>query len=483
MHRSSFLTLAAILGSAVLEPALAQAADPPATPGATPKDTPAASDASAPAQPPPQNDAPDAPDLGTTTLPPLPAPPHTLRQWNEVVALLDSRSVELILSKQRVIRAEGQARQALAGALPTISGRGSVGYSFSSQGAVGNDPGSGAITRAGSSISAQLSLSQPILAPRAWYGIHTADLGVESAKLSLEDQRRAALLSIAGAVVAVISAERVAEINRVGHKTALSRLALTRRRLLLGSATRLDVLRLEQDAQAAKASAISGDESLLRARESLGLTFNSDEAYGVAQGFSLNEMEGTLKSACAKGPLDQRPDVRAAQIDLELARRGIMDNKLAFAPTAVLSSSAGINNTPIASPSTFSWSIQAVLTLPLWDGGARYGAMRIAQAAEEEQKQKLSQVLQGAKVEFTQAKRAVLVAEEAQKVAEEQRNLAREAEALSQKAFESGAGTSFDLVDAAQKVRAAEIDLARKELDLVRARMSALLSGSARCAQ
>ncbi len=418
----------------------------------------------------------------SSILPPLPAAPHILRQWKEIVALVDSRSVDLMLSRQRVLRAEGQARQALAGALPTISGRASLGYNFSSQGALGNDPGSGAITRSGSSASAQLSVSQPILAPKAWYGIRTADLGVESAKLSVEDQRRAALLSVASAVIAVISAERVAEINREGHKTALARLAMTQRRLMLGSATRLDVLRLEQDAQAAKASAIGADESLLRARESLGLVFNSDEAYGVDPGFSLNEMEGTLRSTCAKGPVDQRPDIKAAQIDLELARRGIVDNKLSYAPTAVLSSSTGVNNQPISSPTTFSWSIQAVLTLPLWDGGARYGAMRIAQAAEEEQKLRLSAALQGAKVELSQAQRAVLVAEEARNVAEEQKILAREAEALSLKAFESGAGTSFDLVDTAQKVRAAEIDVARKELELVRARMGALLAGSARCA-
>lgn len=474
MHWRALVAVAVLVSTLAVEVSLVQAAEPPspAPSAGTPAEMPGVGPPTVPEQA----------EVDAAIPPPVPAPAHVLQRWNEALTLLDSRSIDLILARQRVVRAEGQARQALAGALPTLTGRGTLGYNYSTQGAVGSDPGSGTLTRSGSSASAQLSVSQPIFAPRAWYGIGTANLSVESAKLGFEDQRRTALTAIAEAIISVISAERVAEINRFGYKTALTRLALTRRKLLLGSATRLDVLRLEQDAQSAKASAITGDEGVLRAREALGLTFNSDEAYGVAQGFSLNEMEGTLKSACPKGSVDQRPDVRAAQVDLEIAQRGVTDNKLAFAPAASVQSSVGVTSQPISNPITFSWSIQAVLTIPLWDGGARYGAMRIAQTAEEEQKARLSAALQGAKVELSQTQRAVLVAEQARSVAEEQRKLALETETLSQKAFESGAGTSFDLVDAAQKARAAEIDLARKELDLVRTRMSALLAASARCA-
>ena len=45
-------------------------------------------------------------------------------------------------------------------------------------------------------------------------------------------------------------------------------------------------------------------------------------------------------------------------------------------------------------------------------------------------------------------------------------------------AYEAGTGTSFELVDTAQKARQAELDLTVKEFDVVRARLAALLANA-----
>ena len=47
---------------------------------------------------------------------------------------------------------------------------------------------------------------------------------------------------------------------------------------------------------------------------------------------------------------------------------------------------------------------------------------------------------------------------------------------LSRVAFESGTGTSFDLVDSGRRQREAELDLAVKEFDVVKAKIAALLA-------
>ena len=47
---------------------------------------------------------------------------------------------------------------------------------------------------------------------------------------------------------------------------------------------------------------------------------------------------------------------------------------------------------------------------------------------------------------------------------------------LAARAFAAGAGTSFDLVDAGKAERNAELDLAVKEFDLIKARITAVLA-------
>src|SRR6185436_17046256 len=94
-------------------------------------------------------------------------------------------------------------------------------------------------------------------------------------------------LRVASAVIAVVTAERVAELNRIGLRSALERLDLTSRKKGLGAATGLDVLRAQQDAELARATLVSGDESLRQSREALGLALGLPEAVGVSTDINL----------------------------------------------------------------------------------------------------------------------------------------------------------------------------------------------------
>src|SRR5262249_23358397 len=159
----------------------------------------------------------------------------------------------------------------------------------------------------------------------------------------------------------------------------LERLDLTRRKFRLGDGTQLDVLRAEQDAATTRSTLVSGDEALRQAREALGLALGSSEAHGVPPSISLNEIEGAVQSVCATGPLDQRPDIQQARNDLEVAKRGITSAWLAFSPTASLSTTLSIaNQTSNITQGPATWSLQALINIPLWEGGARYGSLKIA---------------------------------------------------------------------------------------------------------
>lgn len=460
-------------------------------------------------QAPAGTDAPQKPpsiDVEDPLLAPVPPAPHTITGFREVLSLLSNESLTLRIAQQDIERAKGQERTALAGVLPSVNGSASV--TATPWRELGCEPAESTVCafqaisqRQLSTSQAQVRVSQPFSA-RAWYAVGTAGKSVDATKLRAEDARRQAIAASASTIVSVVTAERVAEINRVALKASLQRLELTKRRKRLGSGTDLDIVRAEQDAATSRSQLVGGDENLRKARESLGQLFGKSDGYGVPTTFTLDDIEPALKSACKVAKPDERTDVLAAKADLEVAKRGVTDVKLGFLPTLELSTTLSTSSTqterasallftppvgdPVAIPKTdviaqqtSIWSIGALLTVPIWDGGARYGQMKTANANVEQAKTRVEQATVTATLEATQSQRAIHVAEQARTLSEKARDLARETARLSQVAFESGAGTSLDLIDSGRVLRQAELDLAVKELEVVRAKIAALLALSA----
>ncbi len=430
---------------------------------------------------------------GATPLPPrltiddpmladVAAPARVLATWRDAVRLVSTRDVEYAIALAEIERAEGVRRQALAAALPTVSASGAVTVQLIRNEITSVDFATGAPTTqtvpASPTAQAQITARHPILAPRAWHGIGTADAQIDVAKLSVEDRRRILVAAAADAVVGVVTSERVAEINRVGLHAAMERLQLTRRRQELGSGTMLDVVRFDQDVAIARATLIQGDESLRRARESLGVSLGETEPYGVPRGFTLDGLEADARAICQPTSLQDRADLRAARATIELAERGVTDADLLYLPTAEISTTATLSSEELATTDHFAWNVQALLTIPIWDGGARYGAHRAAVAEVDQARQRAMGLTRVARVESAQARRGIEVANQALVVARTSRDLAREVERLSQRAWEAGAGTSFDLVDAGRRVREAELQLAVREFELIRSQIAALLVAS-----
>jgi outer membrane protein TolC len=458
--------------------------------------------AGAGAQPPPPTPKAPAPPAGPVTAPgaptPAPLPPQIqvndpllapmppagkmLNNWKDALGFIMSRSTDLATALQEVEKAEGSARIALAAALPTITGTLTVTGQLITGQFISMANGVTISTPAPATnptMLAQLTAVQPILAPRAWYAIKTAQMTVSSNKLTVEDKKRTIFTGVASAIISVFTAERTAEINRNGLKSALSVLELTNRQFRLGTATKLDVVRAEQSAATARAALVSGDEALRQAREALGLALGFPEAYGVPPTISLNEIEGTVKNICAPSPLEERADIKKARNDIEIAKRGITDVWLQYSPTATLSSTASLSNTQQAtSGHKGAWNLVGVLTVPIWDGGVRYGNMRIARATHEEAKITLEAQMRAANLQIAQALRSVNVAEQARVVSEAARDYAKELARLTMAAYQLGTATNFDLVNTEQTWRAAELDLIVKEFAVIQAKLQALLATS-----
>jgi outer membrane protein, multidrug efflux system len=427
---------------------------------------------------------PSRPEVSDPMLVELPRPQRQLGSWQEALTQLRARSTDLATAYAEVLKAEAQSRIALAALLPTITGTATVTHqlitSQSNAGYVSTTTST--VSTSSDTLAGSLSLTQPLVDVKAWYDLRTARAAEVIQRLGVQSVKRSMTLSLATAVVSVVTAERVAEINRLSLRSALELLELTKKKAVLGTAMGLDVVRAEQNVSSTRSSIVSGDESLRQAREALGLALGEPQEVGVAAGIKIDELVGVLDQSCQKlkSPLE-RPEVQAANQQLKVNERLIRSAELSFLPTlraqSTLSESTSLS---LSSPRT-TWSISAVLSVPIWDGGARYGNLRNARASRDEAAYTIEAKRRTITIEVQQASRSVQVAEQSLDVASKSAELAARNDALTRISFQLGKGTtSFELVAAAVALQQAQVQMAVQEFGLVNARLQALLT-MARC--
>jgi outer membrane protein, multidrug efflux system len=434
-----------------------------------------------PVGPPPAGELPPTINVDDPMLQPIARAKTEIATWEDALKHVRARSTDLRIAAAEVARAEGLSRVALAGVLTTINGTATYTHNIitntTSQVATVNPLTFRNIeTPFPDFVTANVSAIQPVIAPRQWYAIGTTGRAEDAARLSLEDAKRLIALSVANAIVAVVTAERVAELNRLGLRNALTRLELTTRKTALGGGTGLDVIRARQDVETSRATLVAGDETLRQARESLGLALGLPEQVGVPVNVDINGLEASARATCRPAPnIDERPDVAALRTNAEVAHRNVNDVKYQFSPIVDVRSNVFTTTVDTGAAPNTTWNVQAVLTVPIWDGGARYGNLHATQALENSAQQKLEAQRRKATIEVAQAQRGVSVADDRRKVAAQTRDLAAENDRLTRAAYLEGRGTSLELVTAAQALREAEIQLALRDFELVRARVLAVL--------
>jgi outer membrane protein TolC len=191
----------------------------------------------------------------------------------------------------------------------------------------------------------------------------------------------------------------------------------------------------------------------------------------------ISGLERDARTTCKPAEtIDARPDIAALRTRVDVAHRGVNDVKYQFAPTVDVRSSLATTSIDTGAAPNTTWNVQAVLVVPLWEGGARYGNLRDTRAQEDIAMQNLEAGRRNGVVQVTQARRGVTVAEDRRRVATSARDLAAETDRLTRLAYQEGRGTSLELITAAQALREGEIQLALREFEVVKARVLAVLA-------
>ena len=426
------------------------------------------------------------PNVSDPMLAPVVAAPRQIGTWQEALDLVRARSTDLRASYDTVLIAEAQERIALAQVLPGVTAGATGTHNFITNttvqiiGVTNNSTpifGAPTTTPPLNYANANLQLQQTLINLEQFYAIGTARESARMNALSYDDMKRTIAQSVANDIIGVVTAERVAELNRNGLRQSLERLDLTVRKQRLGAATGLDVLRAQQDVESARTTLVTGDESLRKAREALGLAVGIPTEVGVPRDVQVGGLERDAVNTCRPAEtIDERSDIRAARAKVNVQDRLVTDVWLQFLPTLNAQSTVTTTSLPTGVTPEPQWSIQGVLGWTIWDGGVRYGNLRSQRAQLDQASMALASQRRQALIQVEQAKRGVVVTEDQLRVADRARALAVQVDTLTQAAYREGQLTSLDLVTAAAARRQAEINYALDEFNLVSARVASVLA-------
>ena len=102
----------------------------------------------------------------------MPPATHVLKTWQQALKMVRAQASTLNISRAQIEQAEGQSRQALGRALPTLTANASLthhlltgqGFYFGTGGLV-----RGSIPNPTTRWNAGLELRVPVIAPQSWY--------------------------------------------------------------------------------------------------------------------------------------------------------------------------------------------------------------------------------------------------------------------------------------------------------------------------
>jgi outer membrane protein TolC len=297
----------------------------------------------------------------------------------DALAAAREQSPDLAVALERVVQARDNVLRAWATLKPTLTAAGTVTHNSYSLTTI--DTARLAITDDGpNSQSASLILAWNLFNLRALPAIQSAYQNVDVAKFTETQQRRELLLSVASTYYAGINLRELAKIalrqataTRAHAKDAQARYEAGVVQLSAALRARIDFLNADQETRRAQ-FAYAESKSQLAA-----LLDRRDTAFElVPPERPPAEIQGALKDLLETA-LRERPEMAAARANEEIAARLRTDAWAQFLPTLALNGTARYNSPLTTLPGNNStWAIALTLTLPLYDGGFRYVALRDA---------------------------------------------------------------------------------------------------------
>jgi outer membrane protein len=388
------------------------------------------------------------------TPPPLPAgvdlsKPVTLSQC---VALALAVNPQVTISQQGIVRSDAGTVQAQSAQLPAVDLNWSV--------TVGKSLGASSLGGGRSTQrTADVTLSQIFYQAGLRERIGIARAGARASRFAYQDTRRSVILNVVQSYYTVLAAQSLADVAGRSLASSEQHLTAAQTRIEAGTTAASDRYPFDVEVAQARLAVISADDqvkvSLVALKQAIGLPGDSpltvsDSLARPAPPTGLDEL---LEAAYR-----DRPDVLEQQSQVDSAQLSVRIAQIARGP--VLSASGSATEGRFTGTTGNTWSLQAGLTMPVFDGGYTRAGVDSARASLTSATEALRQVRLGVSsdversfIQATEANARIDVTEVAVKAAQ------TSLDAAQGKYQEGAAGTSvIDVTDAQLRLTQAESD-------------------------
>jgi outer membrane protein TolC len=279
-------------------------------------------------------------------------------------------------------------------------------------------------------------------------------------------------VSAATAYLAVINQKRLVEVQVRSLETARAQLDYNQKRLEGGIGSRLNQLRAAQIASTEEGLVEVFQLNVERAREALGVLINAE---GPRDATAEPAFEVPVFGAPEEW-LPARTDYRLFTAERTLSERIVRDSSKDWWPTATVSfDPAYVTPAGLFQPSG-TWRITVNIAQPVYDGGLRRGLRREREANLRTSELSLEQLALQARAEVRTARAGVEYQERALASARAAAGAANEVLKITIIAFDAGASTNIEVIDAQRSARDLETAVAQAEDRVRQARLDLLVA-------
>lgn len=330
---------------------------------------------------------------------------------------------------------------------------------------------SGGVTQPQNQFAFGATASMPLLAALSWAQVSQARDQITVATETAADARRLVAVGAAQAYLSVIAARRQLEVDERALEAARAHLDYANKRLEGGVGSRLNQVRAAQ--------AVSSDESRLeatrlalhRAQEALGVALAED---GPIDAGNVPAFEAPPAGAADQW-MTARADLRAQTATIRSAEHVIRDAWKVWVPTASVAFTPQlITPAGLFQPSR-TWRLSFTVSQPVFDSSPRAQLALQRIALDRATLARSTREIQ-VRSEIRVAEEAVRSQERALESARRAADQANEVLRISTAAFEVGATTNIEVIDAQRSARDAETTAAIVEDALRRARLDLLVA-------
>jgi outer membrane protein TolC len=393
-------------------------------------------------------------------------PPLQRVEFDEAVARAIERNPTVAQAATNIAQADALLRQTRAQSMPTVSGgltnttldgsRGFEGSTFQPQNQFG--------------FTANATL--PFLAASRWAATNHARDQIEVATTSATEVRKQVGISAAQAYLAVIAAKRQVEVGERALETARAHLDYATKRFEGGIGSRLNQVRAAVVVTADDGRLEVNRLALRTAQEALGVILAADGPVDAGEA-PVFEVPATIDEAQW---MTNRPDVQTQLSIQRAAERVLADSSKDWWPMATASfDPVYIAPAGLFQPSN-SWRLGVNVIQPIFDGGQRRAAKSLRDVSVQQSKLAMTDLQIRARSEVRLAQESLRSLQYIWQTARQAVEQSNEVLRITTSAFEVGATTNIEVIDAQRASRDAETAAALAEDAVRRAHLELLVA-------